>query len=821
MLDSGKFEIEEERPMRLVADHTCPIQQTPEVWLACENGCAVLVYSGGERRRLHRTEHLVSALSLGWSVDAVYLQLAPIVIIVLKHVGGSAQQWIVDASDEAYNIAIQQLPTPVRDVLYLSTMRLLPNLRDRGEADVTAWNVLPRLTRLELLASFAAYPGSDGYSPLNFFCNLDAASFPVLSISSEHGMLSVLLPKRMEVPILFGGSVLRTVDFQPGWNADALYCGFAPLYLLMLRHDGGSGTVWVLDRNLLLVGDPDNLSQPLKEELRLRIPLVLRRYLDSVLAFADPNSDPVVKWWLQIDLKTRDIFCALCVDMVYPEPMSLGLQQMPSMLPIFASMYNRQLTFLHQSSVEKAVKTDLHKQTITAVRQGYLEWPSPVDGSTASLQGVFIWDDYAFFYQFCDRNGVSFLVVASDRSARTVAILLPASNLLLFDNSCPNSYEPNLWVRNSLGGSVWELLIRHTNRYAREMATRRLSTRPRLVNVLLAHPRVHIGHHLWNDLSGLEALCLAAPPERLPTTLIIGASDGSAELFGPVEALFPSMLGHVDRSLDTVDMFIQWAYRCDVWPARITREYVSASLRRRVVSHLTKADEAAHTSPLLRARQVDEQQAPTIIFGLRVEDRTLVDLAAFCQAFVGFMAERYPGSIIVFDGYNCRPGRTSGAVNPGMVYHLAQHPPEQVEAELVASLVEQFDGQPVKIVGTIGQSTATSIAWCCSADAAFAIWGAGLTKTRWLANLPAMLITSRNNMLHRTDLSIYHDPKFMEDPTLVVFPDSSWVTDAPQHVALASGFIQGNRECFLVDTNKVLEKFGLFLDRFVLEKVAL
>ena len=337
-----------------------------------------------------------------------------------------------------------------------------------------------------------------------------------------------------------------------------------------------------------------------------------------------------------------------------------------------------------------------------------------------------------------------------------------------------------------------------------------------MVNVLLAHPRVHIGHHLWNDLSGYEALFHSVPPERLPTTLIIGASDGTAELFGPIEALFPAMLGRIDRSLETVDAFIRWAYSNGVWPARITREYISATLRRRVMDYLIKADEVLHTQAMLVESRKNKDRAPIIIFGLRVEDRTLVDLPAFCQAFVGFMAERHPGSTVVFDGYNCRPGTTSGSVNPGMVHQLARQPPEKVEGDLVASLVERFDGKPVTIIGTTGQSVATSLAWCRNADAAFAVWGAGLAKIRWLANLPTMIVTrSRANMLSRSDLAIYYDPAVMEEPAPVMFPDPSSITDMPGHVALAIGFIQGGRECFAADTDQILSKFGAFLNQII------
>ena len=779
--------------------------------LVIESGYVVLVHPCGGRQPLRRAGRPIEALPPGWSVNAVHPEFAPTTIIILTHADGSAQRWVVDALGETYEQPISCLPMPMRGALHSGMTRILRGRRSGEEMSGAVWDALPRLTRLELLADFIS---AGGHSLIDPMCALDMGRGASLDVCSDDDHLSVLLPGGLELPLLLHGSVLRNMDFQPGWAAFVLYLDFAPFYLLKLRHADGQEATWVLDRNFVWIGDINALPQAARDELGSRAASVIRRHVDSVVDFAGPD-DEIVKQWLEIDCNTRASLCALCESMIYPEPTSLDLQQIEGVFSVAASRYSHKLVSLQRDAIRKAVTTDLHRQTIMAIKEGCLQWPSPADGSRATMNGVLIWGDYAFFYRFADRNGLNFFVIASDRSARMIGLLLPASNLLLFDSSQLNSQEPSRWLRDNLGGSVWELLARHVHQYAQDIAARPHSKPSRMVNVMLTHPRVHIGHHLWNDLSGFEALCDAVSPQDIPTTMILGGADGNAEFFGPVEALFPATSGRIDRSLETADQFVRWAYRNDVWPARITREYVSASLRRRVMDHLSKADEVSCLLNKLAMQRRDRRPAPVIIFGLRVEDRTLVDLSAFCQAFVGFMAERHPGSTIVFDGYNCRPGRTGGAVNPGMVHHLARQPPERIEADLVAALAEQFDGQPITLVGTTGQSIATSLAWCRNAVAAFAIWGAGLTKIRWLANLPTMLVTSRNNMLHRNDIAIYHDLKFMEGPTPVVMPPPSLITDAPGHVALATGFIQGGRECFVVDTDRILSVFETFLDRLI------
>ena len=467
---------------------------------------------------------------------------------------------------------------------------------------------------------------------------------------------------------------------------------------------------------------------------------------------------------------------------------------------------------LRADAIERTVTADVHRRTLDAILEGHLTWPSPVDGSAAELRGVFTLDDYVFFYQFADRHDVEFIVIASDRSCRLIGVVVPAINVMLFDDRDPNGLLPDQWMRGELGNEFWPLLIFHINQYSDEMAARSRTARARCVNVLQAGWRVHICHHLWNDLSGFEALCAAIPAERLPSTMIIASADGRAELFGAVDALFPALHGHIDRSLRDVDAFIRWVYRNDVWPCRISRNYISASLRRRVVDHLALGDELVAVRARLAARTGPAAAAPVVMFGLRVEDRTFADLPAFCEALVAFMAERHPGSVIVFDGYNSRPGSVPGAVIDGMASSIARQPPHRVEAALVAELTERFAASPVTIIGTTGQSIATSVAWCRHADAAFGIWGAGLTKYRWLANLPTMMITGRANMLGRPDILIYHDDAYMEMPSPAVFVDASLIRDVGD-VGLATGHIQGGRESFVADTDQVLLAFDRFLRR--------
>ena len=786
-----------------------PQPQLSEFSVRSEHGRAVLLHCSGLRRPLHRDGAPLEALQDGWSVGSIYVGFAPIVLVFLSHRDGASTRWIIDASNMVHETPLSTSPEPVRLILCSCTRRLLQNVHRYGADALADWNRLPRITRLELLADTRRDPGPAADSLVEVIGSWGDDAGNMLDVCTDDDMLSVLLPNGTEIPILQDARPLRHSGFQPGWAATGLYRDFAPFFLLELRHVSGMRASWLLDGSLSLIGDIAGAKGAMLDELCARAMPVVDRYLDCVLALADPWSDPVVVRYLQLNLAVRNIIIGHCGSLVRPRLIPLGLQQMPAMLNASATAGRAGAVLLRRDAVERTVTTDLHRHSIDAILSGLLQWPSPVDGSSAPLRGVFIFDDYVFVYQFTDDSGLDFLVIASDRSCRVIGVVIPAINMMLFDDRDLSTWDHDNWLRGNRGADFWTLLIRHLNHYPHEMATRQRTAQAIPVNVLLAD--VHLCHHLWNDLTGIEALCEAVPATLLPTTMIIGAAEGQAELFGPVDQLFPALLGHVDRSLPNIDSFVRWAYGRNVWPTRITRKHVSAALRHRVVAQLARQEEAVAIRAGAVPPQPGGRDAPVIVFGLRVEDRTLVDLPAFCEAFVAFMVERYPGSVIIFDGHNSGPGRPPGSVIHGMAYALAREPPEQVEARLVALLSRRFAADPVTIVDNIGQSIAASLAWCEQADAAMALWGAGLTKLRWLANLPTFMLTTRSNITSRYDRQIYHDAAYMEAPTPAIYADPELITDMPRHVSLATGHIQSGRECFTADIDALLSQFDAFL----------
>ncbi len=246
------------------------LPQTPAFLLESEDGRAVLVHEGNVRRPLCRGGQPADALLPGWSVAAIHNELAPVVIASLVHGDGQTARWIIDVGGDIHDGPVVQLPPGVSGALRTGAKRRLQDISSRGETALAAWNAIPRTTRLELLADLEVHagPDADGLSATAGGWGDDTGL--ALPVRSDDDLLSVLLPRGVEVPILQAGMVLRHSAFLPGWAADVLRRHSGRFHLLELRHETGARATWLLDGHLSVIGDVNILPEATKNELRVR-----------------------------------------------------------------------------------------------------------------------------------------------------------------------------------------------------------------------------------------------------------------------------------------------------------------------------------------------------------------------------------------------------------------------------------------------------------------------------------------------------------------------------------------------------------------------
>ena len=438
-------------------------------------------------------------------------------------------------------------------------------------------------------------------------------------------------------------------------------------------------------------------------------------------------------------------------------------------------------------------------------------------------QGCLYFDDFRFAYRFADiPAGLTFYVIAADHYCKSMAVYVPQLDLLVVrDAWCRHLldvyFPPNLgrWFINqaAMHGNV---LVPYLVRGAR-----------RIASVMRGQPGTHMGHQLWNELSGMEYLLTGARGVHIPEWIVPGA-DAGIELWGPVETLFPELRRHVNRSLVQGSDVMAYVYAEGICAVRVTRERVSAEVRRRL-QRITQMDPVF--SGIRRQAEISRARgAPVIILGLRVENRTLVDITGFFRDVIRLIAQVWPGATVVIDGHNARHvgtaqnGQGHTGIRPAgtaamIESHgesLAVRAPLVLEREIAAELRGFAAGLDVIILDTLGESMASSLAWAMLGDCFLSIWGASLAKFRWVCNKPGLVVSSQANLLHRDDLHIYDSPQYMEAPTTLLFADPAAVVDDPGAprlvpVSLDNPFFFN----FRVDHSRVLEQFRVLLDEIM------
>ncbi|WP_419730064.1 hypothetical protein [Lichenicola sp.] len=616
---------------------------------------------------------------------------------------------------------------------------------------------------------------------------------------------------------LFEAPGLPSCSFLPGWSPVALYSGAGAVSVLAFEGPGGATGCWLLDRDNVRLGDslgelPPELAADLLDSLR---PVVAALAGELLLrTHPSPSALQEALAFLHLGRELREqVADALSLDLVVPPQVLLADALATSTLVPTPDGVVPEVA-IDRLLVRAGFAVDLQDRLVSSTLAGLLEWPSPVDGRMVATQQCLYLDDFRLAYRFVDsRHGLLFYVVASDHLCRSLALYLPTADLLVVKDD---------WSRHLtevyFPVGIARRLAAHCAVWATELVPA-LSVGARgMASVMRGPGGAHLGHQLWNELTGMENLLTHANGAELPEWIVAGGPEG-VEFWGPIERLFPELEGRVNRSLASDADIASHLYANRLCAARVTGERVSAELRRRLQASIDMAPARARLRALQHGDDIasagaDDERPPVILFGLRVENRTLTDLAGFCVRLAGFIAETWPGAVLVLDGHNAREVG-SGVHGTRIMSHgevFAPTEPLVIEQAIAAQVREAVLGRPVHIVDTLGLPIAESLAWSMLSDCFISIWGASLAKFRWVCNKPGLAISSRANLLHRDDLHIYDLPRYMEDPTQLLMADPAAVTDdgaAPRlvPVALDNPFFAN----FRVDEDRLFDQFRAFV----------
>lgn len=558
--------------------------------------------------------------------------------------------------------------------------------------------------------------------------------------------------------------------FVPGWRAISVYTGFYPFSILQFNSENGETAFWVVDaEGLRLGGSLGEMEPSAREALRAAATPPVAHLINAVLQqpvlALDAESHALLL--LPEDLR-RDIG-QLCASSALPPVARPVLDAAPDQ---WDGKWG-----LSRTHVEALLAIPFPDRLLLVAQDGLLTWPSPIDGRTLAVQGSLCSDDFRFAYRLADPiHGLVVYPLVSHHHSTTLGLYVPTLNVVIIRDGWSAGWL-NVYVPD-----VAEWLVPLICRFGPMLENYFRSGVGGVASIMRSWPAVHLGHQLWNELTGIDWFLRSGAGPCLPKWIVPGAET---ELWGRIDELFPQIASHVERSAANADAAIMLSYATGACLVRITSEYVSASLRGSLHRSVEADPTYGEVRQLIASRT--RPNAPVILLGLRVENRTIIDLLEFCEELLERVSETFPGAVIVVDGHN------SGSDGQIIVSHgerIGDRSPLAAERRIATHLRRLQVGRNVIVVDTLGMSVRASLAWCRHAHCFFSIWGASLSKYRWACNTPGLVITSHWNMQIRDDLHIYKSPKFMETPTDLKFVSENVtvdVPDAPQLVNVGPG----------------------------------
>ena len=270
----------------------------------------------------------------------------------------------------------------------------------------------------------------------------------------------------------------------------------------------------------------------------------------------------------------------------------------------------------------------------------------------------------------------------------------------------------------------------------------------------------HIGHYVWNVLSGWERLFGLVDARGIG----ILTSYRSKHFFGGVTELYAEEVRPIARvlTLDSPEDAFAAMLQHRGLALTLRDRTVTEGLARRVLAWCKGHVSSEFLHALASVRRAAE---PLVMLTLRCENRAWVKQESGFIQMVNHLAAEHPRLGVIIDGLNAPPpGTTTFA--PMSVEE------EHAMAERIAAACPA-----VPIMNAIGCTPTESVLWCSVIDVFAAPIGAGLAKSRWIANKPGVGFSNRT-FLEDGHFEGYLYSHFREAPSVMLYVSQEDVVDA-------------------------------------------
>ena len=269
----------------------------------------------------------------------------------------------------------------------------------------------------------------------------------------------------------------------------------------------------------------------------------------------------------------------------------------------------------------------------------------------------------------------------------------------------------------------------------------------------------HIGHYIWNVISGWKHLFDLADAGLISVL----TSYQHAHFFGGVTELYENEIKPIAHVLRLID-------RTEAFGAMLKHRGMSLILRDRNVTHDVAQRVQAwcmehvpgeFLSMLASFRKTAD---PIVMITIRLGNRAWIEQEnGFIQIITALKAE-YSGLGIIIEGLNAPPPGTSTFATMSITS-------EQAIAERIIAACPT-----VNFCNAVGCTPAEGVLWCTVIDAFLAPIGAGLAKSRWISNKPGVGYSNRT-FLEEGHFEGYLYSHFREEPSAMLYVGREHISD--------------------------------------------
>ncbi len=576
--------------------------------------------------------------------------------------------------------------------------------------------------------------------------------------------------------VLFKDGIPLT-RFEPDWQPVGLHKAFGSVLLLELRHVAGHEATWFFNPDLTYIHDSiDMLPDDQHDTIMQGAYEALVALRDGLLVSPRPQMSTDRHEFASLNIATRRRLLERCLKQLVPEAVVIELADSgPTagslQLPALAGGQTGGMT-LDLAAVQSVLSRDLQLDHLDLVRDGHYTISGLVDGRPLHSDVSIVVKHRFMAYRFVDIAADLVFYLCNTTTISQKEIFIPILNCTItrHDSGLSASRMP----------SLLDELMRNA-----PLIAGYLDAPKRTANFMTPYPGLHMGHVLWNELTGLDRIRRAVEIDRLPLVYVQNSEEG-AEVYGPVEELMPEYAGRVHRLSGHNTDIAPYVYRHHLTLISAYDDYVSRSLAGHIAAFARR--NAVVRGDATYADHLASEGRIFVLLGLRVHNRTMPDIINVFVGILRSLLARVSPLVVVVDGTNARvggdPSTDYGGFGP-----VGRRPAIIEELEIVVALRGHFHERDVRIVGTVGMPVASSIFWAQRCRFFVGLWGAGLAKYRWVCNLPGLVLTNRHNLDHSDgDVKIYHAPRFMETPSALRFIEAALVTDEPGEVAFYANF---------------------------------